>query len=733
MAWTRVTGMRIALVVAVALAAARFGGCSYLELADARSVDYRLLQRGARAGSSDVVIVAVDDASLETYGRWPWRRSVVARLLDAITAAGAAVVGFDMVQSERTTAGGSEGLPERIDGVDEATWSIVRRELMRRPDDDQVLAAAVRQSGRVVLGYFFDFARQAQPGPVLEVSTFNLVQRGGNGRGGERRLPKAESATVNLPELRAAARDVGYFNFLPDDLDGLYRRVPLAVRFGDEIAVPLSLAMLRTYRPEQPLAIKFAEFGVESVRLGSVSIPVAEDGQMLINFRGPGKAFKYIAAADVLAGRFDPAALQGKLVLVGVTATAVADVRATPFDGVLPGVEIHANVLDNVLRQDFVQQPKWIVLVEIAAILLVTAMLGAVLQHARGVIGSLVAVGLAAAYLVSSQWLFEAHGLPLSLLYPLLAIGLTYTAIVVQHYAVAERGRRQIRNAFEMYLTPAVARLVSQKPEMLSLGGETRELTVLFSDVRGFTTISEQLQDQPQALTALLNEFLGAMTDVIFAHGGTLDKYVGDEIMALWGAPVPQPDHAARACQAALDMIARLAVLNQQWTQRGWPALDIGVGINSGPMVVGNMGSRRRLSYTVIGDNVNLGARLEGLNKLYGSHIVASESTIAASGGLVVRELDLVRVKGKLQGVRIYEVLGAAAERVRWQPLITRFESGLRAYREQRWQEAAAAFSAVLEERPGDGPARLYLGRARAMVESPPPPDWDGVTVMEVK
>jgi adenylate cyclase len=278
-----------------------------------------------------------------------------------------------------------------------------------------------------------------------------------------------------------------------------------------------------------------------------------------------------------------------------------------------------------------------------------------------------------------------------------------------------------------------VANLVSERPEMLALGGDTRELTVLFSDIRGFTTISERFQDQPHTLVALLNEFLGGMTDVIFAHDGTLDKYVGDEIMAIWGAPLAQPDHAARACRGALEMMARLAVLNQEWQQRGWPALDIGIGINTGPMVVGNMGSQRRLSYTVVGDNVNLGARIEGLNKLYGSHIIASESTVQAAGELVVRELDLVRVKGKHQGVRIFEVLGVVGERDRWASLTERFNAGVYAYRERRWDEAIRAFAAILDERPDDGPSRLYLGRCRGMLEAPPAPDWDGVTVMEVK
>jgi len=389
-------------------------------------------------------------------------------------------------------------------------------------------------------------------------------------------------------------------------------------------------------------------------------------------------------------------------------------------------------VIDNILRGDFILQPRWLVLVEIAVILAAVMILGAVLHYVRGLSSAAAAVVLLAAYLVGSQWLFVAFGMPVGLVYPLLAIGLTYSAISIQHYVVEEGEKRKIRDAFGLYLNPHLARLVSERPDMLALGGEKRELTVLFSDIRGFTTMSEQLE--PEALVELLNEYFGKMTDVIFSQDGTLDKYIGDAIMAVWGAPVPQSDHAIRACQAALGMVRGLAALMADWRQRGLPELDIGIGINTGPMVVGNMGSARRLSYTVIGDNVNLGSRLEGLNKMYGSHIIASEATLqAVRGVLVARELDLVRVKGKRLPVRIYEILATADERQRWQPLVRGFDAALAAYRAQRWDDAMFAFAAVLEKYPDDGPAQLYLERCRDMLAAPPESDWDGVTIMETK
>jgi adenylate cyclase len=729
MIWQRLTPFRIAILLGLLLSVLRLSGFRYLELVDVRAVDYRLIARGVEPGSPDIVIVAIDNDSIAKLGRWPWSRWRMAELESRLAAAQPAVIGYDIVQSEQTADVDPEELRQRLGKVDEATWQTLSKAL--EGGGEERLAEAIRASGRTVLGYFFDFDRQGRPATDTEVTTYNTIQHS-KGGAGERHMPATVSATANLPILAAAARGQGYFNFFPDRLDGYYRRVPLGVRFRNEIAVPLSLAMLRVYWPQRQQALRFADFGVESVRLGDLAIPVAEDGQMLINYRGPKRTFRYVSAADVLAGKVDPAQLRGKLVLVGATAVAVADRRATPFDGDLPGVEIHANVLDNILRGDFIQQPKWIVLPELAVILGLALLQGLILRYARGVVGVLVAGGLLAGYLGGSQWLFVTYGLPLSLVYPILAVSLTYTAISVQHYVTVDRERRKTRKTLELYLSPSLARLVSEHPDRLKLGGEKRERTVLFSDIRGFTSISEGFD--AETLVELLNAYLGEMTEVVFAHDGMLDKYIGDAIMAVWSAPLPQVDHASRACAAALAMRERLRSLDAEWERRGWPLLNIGIGLNSGPMVFGNMGSASHLSMTVIGDEVNLGSRLEGLCKYYHCGIVASEATVQAASGLVVaRELDLVRVKGKLQPVRIFELLGRDGERDRWAGLLEQFNTGLAAYRERRWNDALAAFGRILEGWPDDGPTQLYLERCREMVAAPPPADWDGVTVMEAK
>jgi adenylate cyclase len=419
----RISSSRLGLLVGTLLSLVQFHGCSYLDLIELRARDYRFLQRGAQAADPDIVIVAVDDASVERFGRWPWSRGVMAQLLDRLDSANPAVIGLDIVESEPEAERDLDLLHQRLTGIDDRTWKTVQRALGEGATDDERLAEVLRSSGRVVLGYFFDFQRQVDRSPVRLPTSYTLVQDSGSPTG-EQHLPQASAVKGNLPVLTAAARAVGYFNFFPD-ADGFYRRAPLAIRFNGQIALPLSLAMLRVYRPQAPLAIRFGPSGVESIRFDAELLPVARDGEMFINFRGPGKTFRHVAAAAVLSGEVPPDVFRGKIVLVGVTATALADVRVTPFDGTFPGVEIHANILDNILRGDFVFQPGGSEVFEPVLDLLLAALLGFLLRYGRGVTGALVAAAVLGAYVGLSQWAFVTHGWLLNLVYPLLAIGLT--------------------------------------------------------------------------------------------------------------------------------------------------------------------------------------------------------------------------------------------------------------------------------------------------------------------
>lgn len=723
----RLTPLRIALLLGITLSLLRLGGCRPLDLLDLRALDYRLLQRGSQAPSPDVVVVAVDDASITSIGRWPWPRPLVASLIDRIVAGDPAVLGVDIVQSEATAACGLDGLAENIDDA-------CRDALQRATGGaDARLVGAVRASQRTILGYFFDFSR-VDESPYVGEAVYPIVQRQAGGLEGEKLLRRATATTQNLPALVEAATGLGYFNFVPDS-DGIYRHATLALRFGDRLAMPLSLAMLQKYWPDRRAAIRLDAAGVESVRLGDLSLPVDEHGQLLLNYRGSGRTFLHVPAADLLEGRIPPDVLRDKLVLLGVTAVGVGDVRATPLDATYPGVEIHATVLDNVLRADFLYRPAWagsarLGLADVMVILALALVVGLILQYLRGLTGALAVAALLGLFLVVSQWLFVQTGALLSTAYPTLAIAILYGAISVQHYIVVEREKRQTRRVLELYLSPALATYVSDHPEMLKLGGEKSDRTVLFSDIRDFTPIAEKMS--PDQLVELLNLYLSAMTDIVFDEDGMLDKYIGDAVMAVWGAPIPQADHAVRACRAAVTMIESLVDLNRRWTERGWPPIHIRVGLNSGPMVFGNMGSSGHLSLTVMGDHVNLGARLEGLNKRYGSTIMASEWTVAEAGDTItVRELDVVRVKGKEQSVRVFEILGDGGAAEKWRPLIEPFERGLAAYRERDWEAAITAFELAMQTRPDDGPSGVYLRRCREHLQTPPPPSWEAVTTFE--
>lgn len=720
--------MRLRRLIPLAIALAMGGAVAALRLADfrpaqaleLRAFDARLAQRGHQAPGDDVVVVAVDDASLHALGRWPWSRARVAELLARIDAGAPRVIGVDLVQAEPTAACALDDLGA---GLAPACRDALQDALDQAQGDDARLAEVVRTSGRIVLGYFFDFRVRDVESPYRGESAYPLVQRAPGAVEGA--VPRGRFVTQNLPPLAQAAAGLGYFNFAPDG-DGLLRRALLAVRFHDRVVLPLSLAMLQHVWPERPPAIRFGPEGVAGIRLGDQALPVDHRGRLLVDYRGPGRTFPHVSAAELLAGRVPPEIFRDKLVVVGVSAVGAGDVRATPFDEVYPGVEIHATVLDNILRGTFIRQPASSG-PDLLAILGLALLLGVALQFTRGLTSALLTAAAIAAYLVLSQGLFERAGVALAAAYPSLAAALTYVAVSVQQYVTVDREHRRTRRMLEVYLSPALARYVSERPEMLRLGGEKRDRTVLFSDLAGFTKMSEHLP--PERLVELLNGYLGDMTDCVFAADGMLDKYIGDGVMAVWGAPVAQPDHAARACRTALVMVEHLAALNVRNIAQGWPTLRVRIGLNSGPMVFGNIGSPGHLSLTVMGDNVNLAARLEGISKLYGSTIIASEATIAAArDGFVARELDRVQVRGREGTVRIYELLDDAARAAAWQPLLDRFAAGLAAYRARDWAAAATAFEAALALRPDDGPAAYYLRRCRELAANPPPAGWQAVT-----
>ena len=476
-----------------------------------------------------------------------------------------------------------------------------------------------------------------------------------------------------------------------------------------------------------------ADYGVETVSLGKVAIPVDEMGRFMVNYRGPGKTFPHISITDILRGRVPPQTFRDRIVLVGATAMGIFDLRVTPFDNLFPGLEIHANIIDNILYQDFLRRPAWALIFDLAAMALVGLVLGLLLPRLRPLSGTVVTMILSVIYIFVCQYLFTRAGAWLNIVYPMLILILIYVSLTAYKYFTEERQKRFIKDAFSTYLAPSVVAQLIKSPDRLVLGGEERIITAFFSDVQGFTSISEAMT--PKELVELLNEFLTEMTDVILGHEGTVDKFEGDAIIAFFGAPNTLPDHAARACKACIDMQKKLVRLRAKWKAENRPELKMRIGLNTGSAVVGNMGSRSRMDYTMMGDTVNTAARLEGVNKIYGTFTMISDATFSyAKDEIFVRELDSISVVGKGEPVVAYELIGYPDEvEDTVKSVVRHYADGLLAYRNQRWEEAVSLFSEALSLAPDDGPSQTMLSRCRAFKDSPPGKDWDGVFTMTSK
>jgi adenylate cyclase len=722
-------------------------GVPILDIVELKTYDLRFLSRGVEKPAPEVVIAVIDEKSLESEGRWPWPRSKLAALIDALSREGAKVIGFDIVFSEPDENTNLKFLSEfeqQLEAlrVDSGKLRDFLQESKRNADNDLFLANTIRKAkSSVVLGYFFhmnqiglDFKVDEQQMKAqlnrIANSKYPLVAYKDKTTMGDPYL-SAYAPQGNLEILSEVAKGSGYFNMIPDP-DGVVRWMPMIIKCGQEIYSPLSLQTLRHYLDRPQMMARVAAYGIEGVRLGTRFIPTDENGQMLINYLGPAKTFPHYSISDILARKTPAGAFKDKIVLVGATAIGIYDLRNTPFSAVYPGVEIHATVIDNILKNRFIHKPKWTRVYDGLAILILGCLIGFVTPRLSALNAMAFSLVLLVIHYFLSQWLFSNYRLWMNMVYPLLTGVLVYTALTVYHYIAEERERKKIKGAFVQYVSGAVVEQMLKHPDKLKLGGEKRDISVIFSDIRGFTTISEGLT--PEGLTHLLNEYLTAMTDVVFKYDGTLDKYMGDAVMAFYGAPLDQPDHPFRACNTALDWMEELRRLNVKWAQEGKKPLDIGVGINTGPMMVGNMGSNQRFDYTVMGDNVNLGSRLEGANKNYQTNIIISEFTYErVKDHFVCMELDSVKVKGKTLPVRIFQLVGRNDLPSQRREAIREFHKGLELYKQRRWDEAMEVFSAVLALDRSVQTANLYIERCANLKENPPDPQWDGVFVMKTK
>lgn len=677
------------------------------------------------------MIVDIDERSLSEIGQWPWPRTTVAKLVDQLTAMGAVVVGFDMVFSEpdRLSPSVMAGTIPGLDGE-------MQRSLAAMRDNDAVLAEAISRS-RVVLGQSLR-AEAVESGGRENVPDHSIGERGGDPRPW---LENHLGIVRNLPVLEEAAAGRGIFNSALE-VDGISRRLPMMANVNGTIEPALSVEMLRVATGNRSTVIRlYPQGGVEGVLVGRSLLKTDERGRVWVYFSRHDSE-KYVSAVDVLRGTVDPAKIAGRLILVGTSAVGLLDIRSTPLDSVLPGVEVHAQIIENVLDGTQLQRPQGARLIEMLSALGV-GMLMIILVPLTGARLTVFLLLLAIGGMVGgSWWFFDTQYLLIDPVYPSLCSLLLYMLLTYSNYAREEAQRRQVRDAFSRYMSPALVERLAQDPSQLRLGGEMRDMTLLFCDVRGFTTISEQFD--AQGLTRLINRFLTPMTNVILDRRGTIDKYMGDCIMAFWNAPLDDDDHAANACRSALAMIETMIRVNVDLEQeaieegRKHIPLKVGIGLNSGQVCVGNMGSDQRFDYSVLGDNVNLASRLEGQSKPYGVSIVIGENTFQRAPDFAVLELDLIKVKGKTLPVRIYTLVGDEAVAVSEEYVALRqcHDLMVAAYRAQDW----ARMEELLTEcrRLGavyglEGMYDLYGERLNDYRANPPGENWDGVYVATSK
>ncbi|MEW6165286.1 MAG: adenylate/guanylate cyclase domain-containing protein [Pseudomonadota bacterium] len=728
----------LALLLVMLGHAAQIYQIGLIDRLDAIFYDAKLRLTMPRGIDERVVIVDIDEKSLAEQGRWPWGRDRLALLMDKLfDRHGVKLVGFDVVFAEPDVSSGIKALEALAsrDLRDNGAFQSAFREMRPRLDYDARLAAALRNR-KIILGYYLSNIEGGQssgamPAPTLPAGTF---------AGKPLAITRWQNHGGNLPILQSAAAGAGHFNPLVD-FDGISRRVPLLAEYQGAYYESLALGMVRALLDFPPVLPGYEDpsdsyAGLEWLELptarGSLRIPVDENVAALIPYRGPQGSFPYVSATDVLNDRIATGKLKDSIVLIGTTAPGLMDLRATPVATTYPGVEVHANLIAGMLDGEVKHKPSYLLAADFLQVLLAGALMIFLLPLLSPLKATLTGVLVVLVLSSLNLALWHVGNVVLPFANAALLVLLLYALNMSWGYFVESKTKRQFTELFGQYVPPELVDEMARNPEGYSMAGRKAELTVLFSDIRGFTTISEGLQ--PDQLAALMNEYLGAMTEVVRRHRGTLDKYIGDAIMAFWGAPLADPEHAVHAVTTALEMQAALKELNQRLLAKGWPELKIGVGLNTGTMTVGDMGSPVRKAYTVMGDAVNLGSRLEGITKQYGVGIIVGEGTRDRLGkNFVLRELDRVRVKGKAEPVGIYEPLGPEGQ-VDQETLdqLKLWNQALQAYRAQDWDRAEMLLLNLIRVRP-HYLYDLYAKRIAHCRQEPPGEGWDGVTTFETK
>jgi len=722
----------LCLALLIGFAALRYADPAPVEEIRVRTFDFFQRIDPRHKTARPVTIVDIDDKSLEKFGQWPWPRTRIADLITELTRLGAVVIAFDAVFSE----------PDRLNPADAADTfrnldEDTRAKLRALPSNDEVFAEAIRKS-HVVLGESGAAEELAALDKTLPVTGLAML-----GEEPQRFMFQFPGLLRNTRVLEHAAAGRGLFTIKPER-DGIVRRVPMIMLAQGQTMPSLSFEMLRVATGSGTILIKSEKTGIKSLRIKGFELPTDGNGQLWVRYARQDSSL-YVPVMNVLEKTVAPEMIAGKLVLIGTSAVGLNDIKTTPVSQNMPGVEIHAQILESALTGDVISQPIFGVAVEF-----VTALLFGLLVIAFApLFGPVTLVALGAAFasmLVGmSVYFYTQNRLLIDFTYPLMSTTAIYLTLIFSSFVREQQQRRQIRSAMGRYVSPALVEQLAQSPERLVLGGEEREMTIMFSDMRGFTSISETYKNDPQGLTALMNRFLTPLTNAILNRKGTIDKYMGDAIMAFWNAPLDDKDHELNACEAALDMLERVDELNQAREQeakeegRPFIPLNIGVGLNTGICVVGNMGSDQRFDYSVFGDSVNLASRLEGQSKEYGFPIIiGSRTALAVKDRFAILELDFIMVKGKKEPEVIYAIAGRedTAQSGRFQRLRNLTIEMLACYRNRDWEGALAAIARGRKTDEANSLEllyNLYEVRIRGYLENPPPQDWNGAFALLTK
>ena len=693
------------------------------------SYDARLNLMMPRTIDTRVVIIDIDEKSLKEQGRWPWGRDKLATLVDTLFELYQVnTLGFDVIFAEKDESSGLKALEimqKRLknDVAFMAEFQVIKPTL----EHDRLFADSIKNRN-VVLGYYFVLkgfnSRVGQlPSPVFMAGSFGNKPINFN---------EMQGYGANLPSLQQNTPYAGHLNPEPDS-DGITRKISVLSQFNGQYYDAFAIAIARAYYKQSTLQAEFASFGaskhyagLEQFNLANKIIPVDNNVAMLIPYRGAQGSFQYVSATDVLNKKVAIDDLKNKIILVGTTAPGLMDLRATPVQNIYAGVEIHANVIAGILDNNIKQRPAYTQGAQFLQLLLAGLLLALTMPYLNPLKATLMTLLTIAVVLSINFASWQMANLVLPLASTIFMISLIYLVNMSVGFFIESRAKRQLTSIFGQYVPSEIVTEIAKDPESINLAGESRDMTVLFSDIRGFTRIAEGLS--PQQLSTLMNEFLTPLTQVIHNNRGTVDKYMGDAIMAFWGAPLIDENHVQHAVNAALDMVKVLEIVNKKFSEKNWPIINMGIGINTGNMAVGNMGSSFRMAYTVMGDAVNLGSRLESLTKNYGVGIIVSQQVKNQTPAILYRELDIVRVKGRDKPVIIFEPLGVDKQvSIELRDELALYKQALKHYRSKNWDLSEIQFLNLQALHPHSTLYEVYVSRIKQHRRVPPSFNWDGV------